>query len=70
MNRKIRHSKYYAIPAYMALEKKSYADCSRYLEISERTFKDKVNGYSDFSAEQGRKLAVFLNRTQDEIFLT
>ena len=67
--RKIIHPKYYAIDAYMILAKKSYHECADHLGISERTYKEKITGYSDFSAEQGRKLALFLNCSQSEIFL-
>lgn len=67
--RKIIHPRYYAIDAYMILAKKTPDECANHLGMTERTYKEKITGYSDFSAEQGRKLASFLNCSQSEIFL-
>ncbi len=67
--REIKHPEYYAIPGYMILAKKSDEDCADFLDMSVRTYKEKIKGFSDFSAEQGRKLAEFLGVTQSEIFL-
>ena len=67
--RKIIHPRYYAIDAYIILEKKTHSECAKHLNMTERTFKEKIAGYYDFSAEQGRKLALFLKRSQAEIFL-
>lgn len=70
MKRKLKHSKYFTIPAFMILAKKTDKDCSELLGISTRTFKDKIKGYSDFTAEQGRQLSEFLEVTQEQLFLT
>jgi len=64
-----KHPEYYAINAYMILAKQTDSDCAKMLKISERTYKDKIKGYSDFSAEQGKMLATFLNVTQEQLFL-
>lgn len=63
------HPEYYAIPAYMILARKSPEDCAEHLNMSVRTYKEKIKGYYDFTAEQGRRLAIYLNRTQEELFL-
>jgi len=68
--RKKVHPEYYTIPAYMRLARKSYDDCSQKLGICTRTFKEKIVGYSDFSAVQGRILAEYLGVTQEELFFT
>lgn len=68
--REIKHPKYYAIPAYMVLAKKNSKDCAELLKISERTYKEKISGFSDFSAEQGRILSDYLGVTQEQLFLT
>ena len=68
--REIKHPKYFAIPAYMILANKSYGDCADFLKMSVRTYKEKIKGYSDFSAEQGRMLSTFLGVSQEQIFLT
>ena len=73
MNRKERekrHDKYYAIEAYQILARKSFKDMAGLLGITERTYKEKINGYSDFSATQGSDLAKHLGASQDQIFLT
>ena len=68
--RVVKHPEYYAIPAYMVLAKKSDRDCANLLGVSIRTYKDKIKGFSDFSAEQGRKLSDCLGVTQEQLFLT
>ena len=68
--RNIKHPEYYTIPAHMTLAKKSYEECADLLGISVRTYKEKIRGFSDFSAEQGRKLSDFLGVTQGQLFLT
>ena len=40
------------------------------LGMSVRTYNDKINGYSDFSLLDGKRLAELLGSTQEEIFLT
>lgn len=65
-----KHPEYYAIKAYQILNKLTDEDVAEYLGISKRTFCDKVSGYSDFTHVEGVKLANFLGKTQDEIFLT
>ena len=64
------HPEYYAIPAYMILAKKSYADCAKYLEMCVRSYKEKIKGYSDFSAKQAIDLSDYLGVTQGQLFLT
>ncbi len=65
-----KHKPYYTIPAYQILSRKSDDDMAKILGISKRTYKEKIEGYSDFTSEQGKVLAATFNKTQDEIFLT
>ena len=68
--RRIKHPAYYAISAHMILARRSYEECANLLGISTRTYKEKITGFSDFSAEQGRRLSEFLGVTQEQLFLT
>lgn len=68
--RKKCHPPYYAIPAFIILAKTTKAHVARELNMSVRTFTDKINGYGDFSHTQGERLATILNRSMQEIFLT
>ena len=68
--RKKKHPPYYRIPAYQILRKKTDDEMAKELGICKRTYKEKIEGYSDFSTEQGKKLSSILEVSQDEIFLT
>lgn len=65
-----KHPVYYAIPAYQRLARLSDEDVATYLGVTVRTYKDKINGYSDFSNVQGEMLALLLNQPQNNLFLT
>lgn len=65
-----QHAPYYAIEAYQILAKLTDDLVAEQLGITKRTYKDKIAGFSDFTAEQGKELAKMLNVTQDELFLT
>ncbi len=65
-----KHPQYYALKAYQLLAKLSDDDMAEKLGISKRTYKDKVNGYADFSSAEGIALANIFSKTQAEIFLT
>ena len=65
-----KHKPYYALPAYQALARKSDDEMARILAISKRTYKEKISGYSDFTTEQGKKLALVFKISQDQIFLS
>ena len=67
--RRLRHPEYYAIPAYMRLAKKTHDECAKMLGMTVRRYKEKIRGFSDFSAEQGRILAEYLGVTQEQLFL-
>lgn len=68
--RKIKHPEYYAISAHMTLARRTSEECANLLGISARTYKEKIKGFSDFSADQGRRLSEFLGVTQEQLFLT
>ena len=67
--RKKKHKKYYAIPAYQILSKKTDDEMAQLLGICKRTYKEKIEGYSDFTLEQSKKLSSIFGKTQEEIFL-
>lgn len=68
--RKKKHDPYYAIPAYQILSKKSNTEMAEMLGICVRTYKEKIEGYSDFTSEQGKILSAALGVSQDDIFST
>ena len=68
--RKKNHEKYYKIPAYQILSKKSDEEMAKLLNVCKRTYKEKIEGYSDFTSEQGKILSAVFGVSQDEIFLT
>lgn len=65
-----KHEKYYCIPAFQILNKKTDDDMAKILGICKRTYKEKIEGYSDFTSEQGKTLSAVFGVSQDEIFLT
>ena len=68
--RRKKHDKYYRIPAFQILCKKTDDDMAEILGICKRTYKEKIEGYSDFTSEQGKTLSSVFGVSQDEIFLT
>ena len=64
------HAEYYAIPAYLILARKSAKDAADHLGMCERSFKEKVSGFSDFTRAQAEKLSEYLCVTQDALFVT
>lgn len=64
------HAEYYAIPAYLILARKSTKDAAEHLGMCERTFKEKVSGYYDFTRSQSENLARYLGVSQDDLFVT
>ena len=68
--RKKVHGRYYKIPAYQILAGQySNAQMARILGISERTYTDKIDGWTDFSAQQVRTIAEVLRTPQEELTL-
>lgn len=67
---KIKHKPYYAIPAYQILSKKTDKEMAEILNITVRTYKNKISGVSDFTWEQAQILSRVFEKTQEEIFLT
>lgn len=68
--REKKHPKYYALIAYQMLEKFTDDFMANFLGVTKRTYKDKVNGYSDFTPAEALAIAQLFKRSQDEIFLT
>ncbi len=69
MEARRKHQPYYAIRAYQILSKLSDKDVADALGITTRTYYNKIEGISDFSAEQARALVELFGRSMDEIFL-
>ena len=65
-----KHKPYYKIPAFQILSKKNDDEMAELLGVCKRTYKEKIEGYSDFTSEQGRTLASVFGVSQDEIFST
>lgn len=63
-----KHEKYYKIPAFQILSKKTDDEMAEILGICKRTYKEKIEGYSDFTSEQGKTLSTVFGVSQDEIF--
>lgn len=68
--REKKHPKYYALIAYQMLEKLTDDFMANFLGVTKRTYKDKVNGYSDFTPAEALAISQLFKRSQDEIFLT
>jgi len=68
--REKKHPQYYALVAYQMLEKLTDEFMANFLGVTKRTYKDKVNGYSDFTPAEALALSQLLKKSQDEIFLT
>ncbi len=68
--RKKKHDKYYKIPAFQILSKKSDKEMAEILGVCKRTYKEKIEGYSDFTSKQGKILSSVFGVSQDDIFLT
>jgi plasmid maintenance system antidote protein VapI len=62
------HSRYYKIPAYQILAGKvTDLQIARIMGISRRTYHDKIEGWTDFSAQQILSLSELLGVAQDEL---
>lgn len=68
-NRSKKHPRYYAIPAYQILARKSDSEMATALGMSVRTYRDKIEGWSDFTHTDGDVLCNLLGKTRDDIFL-
>ena len=64
------HPYYYAIPIYLAASNISYSVIAKCLGVTVSEFIEKIIGLKDFTNEEAIALSTFLNKTQDEIFLT
>jgi hypothetical protein len=68
--RKKVHGRYYKILAYQILAGRlTNAQMARILGISERTYTDKIEGWTDFTGSQIRTMAEVLHVKQEELTL-
>lgn len=65
-----KHPRYIRIREYQAAVGKSDADISDALGITVRTYRDKINGSSDFHVGELRVLCAILGHTAPEILET
>lgn len=70
MPREKIHPEYYAVKGHQILKRVSDEDIARELNISVRTYREKVKGYYDFSLQEGEKLSRLLDVGKDDLFLT
>ena len=65
-----KHPQYIRMGEYQAAVGKSDADMANALGITVRTYRDKINGSSDFHVGELRVLCAILGRTAPEILET
>lgn len=65
-----KHPEYYAITAYQILARKSDDEMATKLDITTRTYQEKVKGWSDFTVQEGDILVRELGRSRNELFST
>lgn len=63
------HSEYVFVRAYQKINGFSDEYMGEMLGCSPRTYNDKVLGWKDFSALEGRELARMFNVSQDKLFV-
>lgn len=68
--KKLKHPKYYAIKGYQILARKTDQQMADALDITVRTYKNRINGISDFSATDANIMEQLLHVKKDDIFLT
>jgi len=62
------HPEYFKIKGYQILARVSDEKAADALGICTRTYREKRDGYSDFSLEQGRLLSELLGQSQETLF--
>lgn len=70
MVREKKHPPYYALKGYQLIKRISDERMAEILEICVRSYRDKRDGYSDFSIPQAQKISEVLDLPTEEIFLT
>ena len=69
MPREKSHKPYYMLVAHIKSAGLTVTDVAKTLQISRRTFDNKVNGNSDFTIQESQSIKKLLNKTTDDIFL-
>lgn len=70
MKRKKVHPPYYMIEGYQIIRQITDAFMADALGMAVRTYREKRDGYSDFTLPQAEKIAEILECSKDQIFLT
>lgn len=64
------HPEYFRIKGYQIIHNISDYEMAEKLSCSVRTYRDKVNGWNEFSALQARRVSEILGVDQDTLFFT
>lgn len=68
--RKKIHDEYFRVTGHQIIMDYSDRYMADQLSCSMRTYKDKIQGWGDFTALQAKKLSELLCTSQDELFFT
>ena len=66
--REIKHPAYFKIKGYQILNRVTDEDAANYLGVCVRTYREKRDGYGDFTLNQSSKLAELLGQSQETLF--
>ena len=69
-NKAKKHPKYYAVKAYQILASATDEEMAQMLDMTVRTYNDKIIGFYDFNLSEAEKMSQRLHHSIDEIFLT
>ena len=64
------HQPYSEIYRYQVIQRKTTTECAQHLEITDRTYKDKISGKRKFKGPELRSLSAFLNISQTDLIAT
>ena len=70
MKREKVHAPYYPIKGYQIIKQIPDEKMAEILEISVRAYREKRDGYGDFTLQQAELIASVLDQPKDKIFLT
>ena len=70
MAREKKHPPYYALKGYQLIKRISDEKMAEILGICVRSYREKRDGYGDFSIPQAQKISETLELPTDKIFLT
>ena len=68
--RQKKHPEYFRIKAHQILVGISDSEMATRLGCTQRTYRDKISGWADFTATEAKALSLILGETQDSLFFT